>query len=143
MVIDSNIIIYATKPENEKLRFFISSNFIICSQISVIETLGYHLLNERDKTFLENFFHEVQMLKSKITMMQTYFLFIDEMVEGNFKSIKHEHHFKKVANGTMMIDMFEFEMPYGKIGRLLSKLFLKRYLERLLRKRNEIIKAAA
>lgn len=63
MVIDSNIIIYAVKPENKNLRFFLSDNFIICSQISILETLGYHLLSEEDKKYLEDFFQDIYAVK--------------------------------------------------------------------------------
>ena len=63
MVIDSNIIIYAAKPENKDLRFFLSDNFIICSQISILETLGYHLLLEDDKKYLEDFFEQIHAVK--------------------------------------------------------------------------------
>ena len=42
--------------------------------------------------------------------------FTDEMVNGDFKQMKHEHHFKPIQNGTLMIDLFSFESPYGKAG---------------------------
>ena len=60
---DSNIIIYSVKPEYNNLRFFLASNFIICSQISVVETLGYHLLDDQDKQFLEYFFQDVYVVR--------------------------------------------------------------------------------
>ena len=63
MIIDSNIIIYSVRPEHIKLRFFLASNFIICSQISVVKTLGYHLLDDQDKQFLEYFFQDVYVVR--------------------------------------------------------------------------------
>jgi len=48
MVIDSNIIIYASYPENQYLRDFISQNSCVISTISVIETLGYHKITADD-----------------------------------------------------------------------------------------------
>ncbi len=41
-VIDSNIIIYASYPQNEYLRTFISEAPAIICTISIIETLGYY-----------------------------------------------------------------------------------------------------
>ena len=35
-------------------------------------------------------------------------MFIDEQIKGDFKMMKHEHHFKPCENGTIMIDLVEF-----------------------------------
>lgn len=80
---------------------------------------------------------------SKITAMQRPVSFIDEMINGAFKSFCHEHHFKGTDNGTIMIDVLAFETPYGIIGKLLNKFYLKSYLEQLLLKRNGVIKEYA
>ena len=82
-------------------------------------------------------------LKVKISAMESPASFTDEMVDGDFRSMKHEHHFKQVENGTIMIDLFSFESPYGIAGKLLNRLFLTRYLRRLLEQRNRVIKEYA
>ncbi len=66
--------------------------------------------------------------------------FIDEMIKGDFKNFRHEHHFKQVENGTILIDLLNFEMPYGAFGKFINAVFLKSYLEKLLVKRNAVIK---
>ena len=86
---------------------------------------------------------KTRYLKSKITAMERPNSFVDEQVSGDFKSFRHEHHFKAVKNGTFMIDIFEFKSPYGKIGLVFSELYLKRYLTKLMERRNEIIKEYA
>ena len=75
--------------------------------------------------------------------MKRPFYFIDEMTKGDFKSFKHEHHFKSVSNGTIMIDQVNFESPYGVIGKWMNTLYLKNYLEKLLESRNNVIKEYA
>jgi ligand-binding SRPBCC domain-containing protein len=65
------------------------------------------------------------------------------MVKGDFKSMKHEHHFKQVDNGTIMIDLFNFETPYSTFGRIINFLFLSRYLRKLLEQRNAAIREYA
>ena len=70
-------------------------------------------------------------------------LFVDEQVEGDFKMLKHEHHFKPCDNGTIMIDLVEFEPPYGGVGNLFSKLYLTRYLKNLLEDKNKVLKEFA
>ena len=42
-----------------------------------------------------------------------------------------------------MIDLLEFKSPYGVLGKWADSLFMKRYLERLLIKRNETNKLFA
>ena len=65
------------------------------------------------------------------------------MTRGDFKSFKHQHHFKQTDNGTIMIDMIDFESPYGTVGKAVNKIYLKKYVENLLIKRNKVIKEYA
>jgi ligand-binding SRPBCC domain-containing protein len=86
---------------------------------------------------------KLRQMKMKITAMDKPLSFVDEMQEGDFKSIKHEHHFKQVQNGTIMIDLFHFETPYGMAGKVFNSLYLTGYLRRLLEQRNRTIKEYA
>jgi ligand-binding SRPBCC domain-containing protein len=86
---------------------------------------------------------KTRLLKSKISAMKSPDHFTDEMVEGDFRSLKHEHHFKPIENGTLMIDYMHYEMPYGIIGRLVDRFYLKNYLTNLLETRNSVIKKCA
>jgi ligand-binding SRPBCC domain-containing protein len=69
--------------------------------------------------------------------------FIDEQSQGSFKEMKHEHFFKPCENGTIMIDLFHYEFPYGAMGKWLNSLYLSRYLKKLLKQRNKVIKEYA
>jgi ligand-binding SRPBCC domain-containing protein len=80
---------------------------------------------------------------SKITAMDPSSFFCDEMQQGDFKSFRHEHYFKPVQNGTIMIDLLEYEVPYGSLGKLVDKFYLYRYLEKFLAQRNAVIKEYA
>lgn len=88
-------------------------------------------------------FFKLRRFTSKIIIMNNPVHFTDEMIQGDFKSYKHEHHFKPVDNGTLMIDLVEFESPYGVAGNLVNRLFLKSYLQKLLLNRNAVIKEYA
>ena len=83
---------------------------------------------------------KTRILKVKITAMDRPHAFTDEMLEGDFKSMKHEHHFKQINNGTFLIDLLSFEIPYGRFGKMASQLFLNRYMKNLLEHRNRMIK---
>jgi ligand-binding SRPBCC domain-containing protein len=65
------------------------------------------------------------------------------MLSGDFKAMRHEHHFKSVANGTFMIDIFSFESPWGGIGKMVNRLYLTDYLRKLLEHRNGVVKEYA
>ena len=62
MLLDSNIIIYAAQAENEFLREFIAENSPFVSALSYLEVLGYHQINDEDKTYFEEFFNASQIL---------------------------------------------------------------------------------
>jgi len=84
-----------------------------------------------------------QRLTSKITVYDRPFHFRDEQIKGIFKFIKHDHYFEEINDGVMMKDVFEYEAPFGFLGRIAEKLILTNYLKRFLEERNEIIKEYA
>jgi len=56
MLVDSNIIIYAAKPKYLTIRQFIAKHAPAVSAISYVEVLGYHKLDDKERTLLEAFF---------------------------------------------------------------------------------------
>ena len=129
-------------------RIFDLSRSINLHQISTIDTnekaidgVMSGLINKNETvTWQARHLFKTRQFTSKITEMQSPDFFIDEMTKGDFKNFHHEHHFKAAENGTIVIDKINFETPYGIIGKMLNTLFLKSYLEKLLIKRNEVIK---
>jgi ligand-binding SRPBCC domain-containing protein len=99
------------------------------------------LINEGETvTWQAKHLFKLRSFTSKITTMRRPDFFVDEMIQGDFTSFKHEHHFKSVENGTIMIDKVEFETPYAVAGKLFNKLYLTNYMKELLVKRNSVIK---
>lgn len=102
------------------------------------------LINEGETvTWTAKHFFKTRMLKVHITQMKPYEFFEDEMLEGDFKSMKHRHIFKATDNGTLMRDKFSFEAPYGFIGKFFNYIFLTAYMKALLMQRNRVIKEFA
>lgn len=64
MLIDSNIIILASKLQNVELLSKLKDNEskIKVSIITKIEVLGYHQLNQVQRKFLENFFNAISVI---------------------------------------------------------------------------------
>ncbi len=80
---------------------------------------------------------------SRITAFDRPRHFRDEMTRGRFKSFVHDHYFDPIECGTRMRDVLEFASPMGVVGRLVDALLLDRYLTRLLKERNQVIRRAA
>lgn len=104
-----------------------------------------HKLVQLDDTLTWSAKHlfKERRLKVKITGYKRPDFFIDEQVEGDFTLMKHEHYFKPVENGTLLIDQMRFETPYGVVGKLVNGLYLEKYMTRLLEERNAFIKKVA
>lgn len=102
-------------------------------------------LIEKDETVTWKARHlfKNRILKTRITDMKKPEMFTDEQAEGDFKLLKHEHHFKPCDNGTIMIDIINFEAPYGTVGKTFNKLYLTKYLRKLIEHRNGVIKEFA
>ena len=84
-----------------------------------------------------------QELTSKITEFNKPNYFVDEMQKGIFKRFKHEHIFEEKEGQTKMIDIFDYESPFGILGKIADWVFLKKYMDSFLGKRNEIIREYA
>ena len=80
---------------------------------------------------------------SKITAMELYDYFTDEMLKGTFKSFKHEHSFIEKNGKTVMIDNLMYETPFGIFGKIFDNLLLKKHMTNFLETRNAVLKNLA
>ncbi len=87
------------------------------------------------------FWHQ---LTSKITAFDRPAHFQDTMVRGIFRSMQHDHFFRSVSpDKTEMRDLFCFAAPLPVLGRLAEIVVLRRYMQALLRERNDVIRHIA
>lgn len=103
------------------------------------KTSGLIEMNE-SVTWRAKHFGIYQKFTSQITAFQSPLYFVDEMTKGAFKDFRHEHHFKSTALGTQMIDVLNFNSPFGLLGKIIDALVLKKYLKNLLISRNNMLK---
>ena len=80
---------------------------------------------------------------SRITEYERPRRFVDEMQAGPLRGFRHEHCFEEHDSVTTMVDVVDYRLPLGPLGRLVDALAFRRYLHRLLLTRNAFIKAAA
>nr|MDT0666204.1 SRPBCC family protein [Micromonospora sp. DSM 115978] len=78
-------------------------------------------------------------MTSRITALEFPVMFIDEQVKGPFASFRHVHEFQAVPGGTVMTDRVEFKAPFGPLGRVVERLVLGRFFERLIVNRRECL----
>ncbi len=62
MILDSNLIIYAARPEYPGLRRLIAAHAPAVSAVSVVEVLGYHKLSPAERAHFEAFFAAAAVL---------------------------------------------------------------------------------
>ena len=105
-------------------------------------TSGMMNLND-EVTWEARHFGLRQRLTSRITAMERPRLFVDEMQRGAFRRWHHTHTFEPRRGGTLMIDLAAYSSPLGLLGRIADRLFLERYMTRLLQVRNAHIKKVA
>ncbi|MBQ1442438.1 MAG: SRPBCC family protein [Renibacterium sp.] len=78
-------------------------------------------------------------MTSKITELEAPWRFVDEQQRGPFKRFRHEHRFTETAEGTLMTDALVVTAPLGPLGWLAERIFLERYLHRLIDERNRYL----
>ncbi len=62
MILDSNLIIYAARPDYPGLKHFITARSPAVSAISIVEVLGFHNLSPADRQHFEAFFAAAEIL---------------------------------------------------------------------------------
>jgi ligand-binding SRPBCC domain-containing protein len=80
---------------------------------------------------------------SRIDAWRPYSYFRDVMVRGAFARFEHEHFFAAMDDGTRMRDEIRFSAPWGPLGRVATRILVRRHLEKLLIRRNAVIQRVA
>jgi len=62
ILLDSNIVIYAAKPEFKKLRDWLRSQSITISDLTKLEVLGYHQLADIEFEWFTGFFNNIESI---------------------------------------------------------------------------------
>lgn len=78
-----------------------------------------------------------------VVTMDKHDFYRDEMRKDVFDSFIHEHFFKEIDNGTIMIDQVAYQVPHGFIGNPVNKACAEKYINTYLKGRNAMIKEYA
>ncbi len=78
---------------------------------------------------------------TEITHVQEQDFFVDEQRIGPYKLWHHEHRFEPKYGGVEMTDHVTYALPFGPLGGLIHRLWVRRTLERIFAFRREKVAA--
>jgi ligand-binding SRPBCC domain-containing protein len=103
------------------------TRFGLLEKSETITWKSYHLFKER-------------LQRVKIVEMIKPEMYVEVQLQGDLTMLRHEHHFKPIDNGMLMIDLLTYEFPYGQLGRLFNAIYFNQYMERYLQQKIALIK---
>jgi ligand-binding SRPBCC domain-containing protein len=68
---------------------------------------------------------------TEITQVQSPHLFIDVQVVGPYAVWHHEHRFFEITNGVKMVDVVDYKLPFGILGKLVNRLKVRKDVENI------------
>jgi ligand-binding SRPBCC domain-containing protein len=80
---------------------------------------------------------------SLIEKLRPHSYYRDVMIAGPYQHFEHDHHFAPMDDGTRMRDEVRFTASGGLLGRLTTRMFLRKQLKAFLMERNAMIKRLA
>lgn len=78
---------------------------------------------------------------TEITQVKEKAYFVDEQRFGPYKFWYHQHFFKQTEQGVEMRDVVHYVLPYGLLGSIMHKLFIKKQLNQIFSYRSKFIKS--
>ncbi len=128
------------KSDLETIWVFISSP----ENLAVItpEYMNFKVINETkplDKMYagqmIEYYVSPVLGIKlnwaTEITHVHDNFYFVDEQRFGPYAFWHHTHFIKQVEGGVEMIDIVNYKLPFGILGKIANRLFVKSQLKKI------------
>jgi ligand-binding SRPBCC domain-containing protein len=80
---------------------------------------------------------------SRVEKVRPYSYFREVRVDGALSRFEHDHHFATMDDGTRMRDEITFSVPWGVLGKMATKMFVKKRLTELMMARSMEIKRVA
>ena len=76
---------------------------------------------------------------TEITHVRKFEYFVDNQIKGPFRIWHHQHIFRQVPGGIEMIDIVNYQVPFGIIGGLLANWLVRSRIEQIFRHRKAVI----
>ena len=110
------------------------------------EYMGFNILNEEETEMyagqiIQYIVTPILGIPTKwvteITQVKDKRYFVDEQRFGPYSLWHHKHFIKEVKGGVEMIDIIDYKIPLGFIGRIMNPILVKPKLEEIFRFRKE------
>ena len=76
---------------------------------------------------------------TEITKVWDHVSFIDDQRIGPYLFWHHQHHFREVEGGVEMLDAVTYALPFGWLGDLAHRLFVRRQLQEIFSHRRRVL----
>lgn len=76
---------------------------------------------------------------TEITHVNAPNYFVDEQRFGPYNMWHHQHHFTETPNGVLMTDILDYVLPFGILGQLVHKLFVRKKIESIFNHRRKVL----
>lgn len=76
---------------------------------------------------------------TEITQVRKHKFFVDEQRFGPYRMWHHEHHFEESEGGVLMTDKVSYKIPFGPLGHLAQRLFVKKQLRAIFEYRIRVL----
>jgi ligand-binding SRPBCC domain-containing protein len=76
---------------------------------------------------------------TEITHVSEGVYFVDEQRMGPYKMWHHEHHLELIEGGVKMTDLITYQPPFGFLGAIANRLFIKKQLAEIFDFRREVL----
>lgn len=94
-------------------------------------------------TWKTKMFGNERSLSVKVKTMKACRHIEEEMSKGSFESFKHLHLFRERKESILMINIIEYEVSLGVLGKLADMIFIKDYISKWINVRTKLIKEYA
>lgn len=75
---------------------------------------------------------------TEITQVVENKYFVDEQRKGPYKMWHHEHHIERSEEGLKMVDIITYQPPFGFLGSIANRLFIRRQLNNIFEYREKV-----
>lgn len=79
--------------------------------------------------------------ETKITEVNYQESFTDYQIKGPYKYWNHYHEFLPNVNGVLMKDRLDYELPFGFVGKMAHRIFVRKKLEHIFNYRHQILES--
>ena len=136
--------LWLPRPRNEVFSFFADAHNL---ESITPPLLQFHVLTPRPIILKSGALIDYKLRingfpirwRTRIDSWNPPYEFVDLQLRGPYRLWHHRHQFFEQANGTKMIDHVDYQLPFGPLGRLAHRWWVRRDVESIFDFRQKVI----